>query len=129
MRQIKFRCWDKDKKEWGNLIMARSEAKPCVLSLSIPENDHLDIMQFTGLLDKNGKEIYEGDVLHYEFDTTDSCCEQTHIDAEVRWYRDCWVLENVTKGKHKIYDFAGMIFPWEEREIIGNIYENPSLLI
>ncbi len=69
--------------------------------------------QFTGLKDKNGKEIYEGDVLHQD-------C-----------YSD-WVVEWEGSG-FKVYNFCnpGVYFPLvlSDREIIGNIYENPELLV
>jgi uncharacterized phage protein (TIGR01671 family) len=82
------------------------------------ENGLLEIMQFTGLHDKNGKEIYEGDILR-----TDA--EKEYISAvayeqagfKVDSYSDkdvCEHLENIA--------------PHHSAEVIGNIYENPELL-
>jgi uncharacterized phage protein (TIGR01671 family) len=70
------------------------------------------LMQFTGLKDKNGREIYEGDILH------------------VNNYSD-WIVERRDAG-FWIYNQCnpGVYFPLvdSDREVIGNIYENPELL-
>lgn len=75
------------------------------------ENDGDILMQFTGLKDKNGKEIYEGDIVRC-FDTAG----EKVYDREVDFYgfRD-EIWSNETDGKTKV-------------EIIGNIYSNPELL-
>lgn len=78
----------------------------------------VDWMQSTGLLDKNGKEIFEGDIYHY-FDYygnvvgTDAVKWESHRDAE--------------DGEHTGYPL-GPEFTKGWAEVIGNIYENPELL-
>jgi hypothetical protein len=71
-------------------------------------------MQFTGLLDKNGKEIYEGDIFEGSFSSV----------YKVKWDDETcsWYVHDVTRG---------LGFPLrkiENLEIIGNIYENPELI-
>jgi hypothetical protein len=106
-RIIKFRAWDEDLKQM----------MPAV-DLSAPKSQHkwlgvkdIIIMQYTGLNDKNGKEIYEGDV--------------------VRCYHD-EDMKSVFVIKDFIYDVWTMSQEIEhvqmEWEILGNIYENPELL-
>lgn len=71
--------------------------------------DQIDIMQSTGLLDKNGKEIYEGDIIR-----------DSDGSAEVKWSQeDCGFIAWYNQ-------FNILNFP-KDVEIIGNIYENPEL--
>ena len=70
--------------------------------------------QFTGLYDKNGKEIYEGDVIKYtqHHFNTDMTKEKVKV---VKWKYDKWGVYETNAGESDI-------------EIIGNIYQNPELI-
>lgn len=123
-REIKFRAWDKQNKKM--LILCRLGLRGFSHQSWSPSpisNEHhfdctLEIMQFTGLLDKNGKEIYEGDIVLYE-----------DRRWEVVFEYDRWDMK---RGENYIrYDDLADdpgYTTWEYCEIIGNIYENPDLL-
>lgn len=82
--------------------------------LAMAEKGHLELMQFIGLKDKNGKEIYEGDI----FDSP------AKIKFKVVWYIDGWFYQNV-KDEKPIGHLIEVAKDWK---IIGNIYENPELI-
>lgn len=79
----------------------------------------ISLMQFTGLLDKNGKEIYEGDIVQNYAVKADGSIKideivNTHVVSIPSCYQSIW--------------FGEMGESYEGIEIIGNIYENPDLL-
>ncbi len=105
MRKIKFRVWYR-----GNENIMRYDGF-CLNPIQNSEEQNGVIMQFTGLLDKNGKEIYEGDIMK----TESGICE-------VKWYDKgaCfrWMFDGNSESP----------LNYDDREVIGNIYENPELL-
>jgi hypothetical protein len=124
-RKIKFRAWHKKKKEmffpdvhygvnWdlaGDILLHWWEGKPYKKNYL---KDNIELMQYTGLKDKNGKgkEIYEGDILMFE-------------TGERQGYMKEVVFED---GKFKPIADELKSFSDLDCEIIGNIYENPELL-
>jgi uncharacterized phage protein (TIGR01671 family) len=112
-REIKFRAWYKPDKEmiyYNNWADIRYLAR-------FAQYDNVDfITQYTGLKDKNGKEIYEGDVCR--FDNGD-----TIIIKMEDWLEVCIV----PIGDIKCEDQWRDLYRISNSEIIGNIYENPEL--
>lgn len=121
----KFRAWDGAKKEMFKDTFAITESGQVVVveqeSVVSPPDyvfvNHLVIMQSTGLKDKNGKEIFEGDVLFGH--AGEDFWEIVEFDIEEgRWIRkDIWYNSKLGLSENN-----------EFMEIVGNIYENPELL-
>ena len=119
MREIKFRAWDKTKNEmFGVISLGKNEIvlsrdKQDIRWGSDDSLDDYEIMQFTGLKDKNGKEIYEGDIVHYFF-------------MGKEWIEPIlWQMINSMENSFSGFRIHGC---WANCEIIGTIYENPELL-
>lgn len=111
MREIKFRFWDSD-----NKVMCIEYHHP-TWDKGINEQIKLckcPIMQYTGLKDKNGKEIYEGDILRFSPLTRSP--KKFHV---VKWEEEFGEYGDSTGYDGLINDYG---------EIIGNIYENSDLL-
>jgi len=110
MREIKFRAWDKEKKEMVYGVWISPDGEPAI-------NEGHDrwypleklAMQYTGLKDKNGKEIWEGDIVRELKDSWIEVVEWDDMDSGFKPFND-----------HREVPIAF--------EIIGNIYENPELI-
>lgn len=127
MRKIKFRFWSGYKMFYGvEEVMAclvQQIAFDAGLKFPIPY-DHIGLhgasfMQFTGLLDKNGKEIYEGDIIKWAFVNTGELDDDDVYYTEVVEWNDCgFFLEGG----------APLTVAIDDCEVIGNIHQNPELL-
>lgn len=121
MRTIKFRAWDKKDKRMladvGILTPASQAEWIDGVGISVFRgSEKFDIMQFTGLCDKNGKEIYEGDIVK---------CEGFHTEIYIVKYGRASFVLGVRQG---LYDLAIVMQDSYQMEVIGNIYENDYLL-
>ena len=119
IREIKFRAYHKERKEMFEIASIDFEEKKAALSNGIIKLLNVDfkqfeMLQYTGLKDKNGKEIYEGDII--------ICKYGPEITMEVKWIDEGFR----TLGKYNVDNYVGYVK--NSAEVIGNIYENPELL-
>ncbi len=124
MRTIKFRAWDKNK----GMSEPTEDRGVFFRWRGLSSNVWIDfeLMQFTGLLDKNGKEIYEGDIIRYET-SEDFDAESTYDEiAEVKFING--VFDPVYLSKRELHTYEDALLIVGKIEVIGNIYENPELL-
>ena len=116
-REIKFRAWIKDLKELGEPKTLKEIYEFKMLSENSIFND-LELMQYTGLKDTNGVEIYEGDILKFGNNNT----------SEVTFENGCFNVFDEPLG----WDFDSEEVPIKAlmsySKVIGNIHENPELL-
>lgn len=139
MRQIKFRAWDTTEKCWDTPSKVHGMDgyfSSCGGSFIRFNRADVVLMQFTGLLDKNGKEIYEGDIVN------------TLIVDRVEYSdnvpEDCWGRERGRDERSNVViqfeEFGWWVgedqhlsqFSYEDEdqwiEVVGNVYENPELI-
>ena len=114
-REIKFRAWHNKVKE---MLYAET---PKYIFAWVDEGQPVEIMQFTGLHDKNGNEIYEGDIIIHDY--LDG--EITH--SVIEWYRTGWYAKSLEDPTKQVAGYLELE-NCKNIEVIGNIYENPELL-
>lgn len=138
MREFKFRIWDENLKkflkntEYKDFAINTQGQVYCISgyfdNAKVDEYDGVEISQYTGLKDKNGVEIYEGDIIKAKTVMVDMPIWIGEVMRECDFYGlDCnqetgWVI--VDKKLNSCMAF----YPNQDREIIGNIYENEDLL-
>lgn len=107
MREIKFRAWHKNMNSMCQNV-----------TTDLLNRDYLEFMQYTGLKDDNGIEIYEGDII----EIVDSI--RTH-KCVVKFINGCFVSVEIDDSDEVCLREDIDNFP---HAVIGNIYENPELL-
>ena len=124
MREIKFRAWLKEHKSMKDVMEIDIDNQTIFYYWFGDHDGHfenfnkIDLMQYTGLEDKNNKEIYEGDIVKL----------RANHGIGVIKYSDEWGAFVVEYVKSKPLAVLGMHYYKEDIEILGNIYENPELM-
>lgn len=119
-RPIKFRAWDKENKRM--VFWSHHHAIDMHDGRFVDHRDgsdwDVDLMQYTGLKDKAGREIYEGDIL-------ESWSRDTRLRGVMQWHpgKAMFGMEAIAED-----GWPDHIVLSSKPEIIGNIYENPELL-
>ena len=122
----KFRAWHKTCEEMGRIAFIRYRQSGEIAHLSFRGNtysglvklDEIELMQSTGLKDKNGKEVFEGDIIK----CTRGCLHEVYIEKEYGGTYFGGMPAVYLKGLREGYAWT------EHEEIVGNIYENPEFL-
>lgn len=118
MRDLKFRAWGKNIKEY----LSQNGVDPYIYTLKgisdgfIYDVDAFIIEQYTGLKDKNGKEIYEGDIVGFKW------TKRLYV-VTYRAYDASFILEN-----DEWEEAIRLSLDKDDFEVFGNIHENPELL-
>ena len=131
MREILFRGKRTDNGKWvygllcrvgdtyANIVEKSTEVMCTVLTNTIGQS--------TGLTDKNGKKIFEGDIIHLEYSQVFFGGEYFgEYTAEVSYKEGCFITDGINNGDEIETPLSG--FDNDEVEIIGNIHDNPELL-
>jgi len=137
-RQIKFRAWHKGQKQMFTALYLTFGGKIGVWNYEETEIDfasdypYLELMQFTGLLDKNGKEIYEGDLLNTKTTFENNMADrrfQSHTIRQVGFEAGCFIDINTSVALFdRLRNLSYSPYRWTDYEVIGNVFENPELL-
>jgi len=133
-REIKFRIWDKDNKK-----MFYKGVSPDRIYMGLDGklynglngqdfSDNFILMQYTGLHDRNGKEVYEGDIVRITGEYVNPITNSSYPIHRVQMV--CWESKKKVRG-NLFAGFIGLNFGIAHTikiEVIGNIFENPELL-
>lgn len=124
MREIKFRAWDKEQKEWVKYSITDNIPIFCHNTSrwkTDKEGERFILCQYTGLKDENDREIYEGDIIKAV-----SFAKPIGI-VKYSDENQAFIFNDLDK-KYRGYSTALMNQFDDGFEILGNIYENPELL-
>lgn len=134
MREIKFRAWDKGRREYlsaGQVFIsvepgARPEKSIVYLDLiDRPDQykERFEIEQYTGFCDEKGTEIYEGDIVTYlDMYSTDSGYAEAYCTGKVLWDNETLSFQVTERLSAESYEVLA------DCRVIGNIHRHPELL-
>ena len=124
-RKIKFRAYLKNEKKMIDVKSIDWDENGNLISINYPEGkdyfgykeDDIVLMQYTGVRDKNGEEIYEGDIV-----------EWLRAKFEIKWLLSSFCICNRKIGNLALEIGVNQCGIQNRLIVIGNIYENPELL-
>ena len=117
-REIKFRAWDSETKEMSYDFLSKNWLKVCI------ESPYVEVMQYTGLKDRNGKEIYEGDIFPPGERTLGEITIVSYDSKQARYKAVPLSLYKANAGNGGWTGFDVNSYS----EVIGSVYDNPDLL-
>ena len=132
MREIKFRTWLQHEKEMSEvLVLDNQEEKVFVVRKDGAAGwrmfADIELTQYTGLKDRNGTEIYDGDYIRYSTRTINGSI-YTHVCRVFQHESGTWRIEGYHEDNHS-YETKGTVYAAHLIcEVIGNIYEHNHLL-
>jgi len=124
MREIdvRFRAWDKKNKKMVNVRQINWNDRGEIEYINGDEASNFVLMQYTGLKDKNGREIYEGDIVKWQSVYVGVYVTEVGV---VDFQHGCFGIKYKShNGTNVFWSFTGK----EDLEVIGNIYESPELI-
>ncbi|MCD2223218.1 YopX family protein [Listeria cossartiae] len=129
MREIEFRAWDKEVKEmdYNPSVIEIWQNKPINEQFRLESEEKLIWMQYTGLKDKSGKKIFEGDIVAFSEDDFHVFNSQVEYFSEDGYPAFDIKVPSTYYFDSNVFSEVSMTGLYEI-EVIGNIHENPELL-